>query len=215
MAITVIAVSAGAMLPPLFVASATRVQNRKVEQAMQLAQAEVDRVRAIVEQRNPDVARLVPSISYRGGAITDDTFETVGAPTQIATQCRSINDANNTYSATDIIDGSAVLPIDTDGIANDDGSCDPEFLLQTFRTATGDTNGDGLDDGTDFKVGVRVYSGAIDPSAQTLGTEQASLKFTTGTGQQLARPLAVMYTSVSNVNQRDSMCNFQNMDDCP
>ena len=215
MAITVIAVSAGMMLPPLFVASATRIQNRKAEQAMQLAQAEVDRIRAIVEQRNPDIETLVPSIIYDGATITNNTFTSVGAPTSIANECRSINGGNNTYSFDNILAGELALPVDTDGIANADGSCAPEFLLQTFRTESGDSNSNLVDDGNNFRMGVRVYAGTVDPTTQTLGTDQATLKYTTGPGQQLVRPLAVMYTNISSVNQSNSMCRFQNIENCP
>lgn len=200
MAITVIAVSAGAMLPPLFVASATRVQNRKAEQAMQLAQGEIDRVRAVVEQQSFDPA-VLPATTFGGTAIND--INAVAAPTDIADRCRSINSNNNNYIEGELIDGALLLPIDIDGIANPDDSCEPEFLLQTFRS-----------NGQTFRMGVRVYTGNVDPKAQSLGTTQAALKYTTGTGQQAVNPLAVMYTDISDVNQSDSMCRFQRIQDC-
>ena len=47
-AIAVIALTGAMIGPPLVMAAATRVQNRRAEQALQLAQGEVDRIRAMV-----------------------------------------------------------------------------------------------------------------------------------------------------------------------
>lgn len=52
--IAVIAVVISSFTPPIFLAVGTRVQNRRAEQAMQLAQAEVDRVRRLVERGQYD-----------------------------------------------------------------------------------------------------------------------------------------------------------------
>lgn len=60
MGILVISVVAITITPPIVLSTATRVQNRRAEQAMQLAQAEVDRIRVFVEQGVADTAKLPP-----------------------------------------------------------------------------------------------------------------------------------------------------------
>ncbi|NET10377.1 MAG: type II secretion system protein, partial [Symploca sp. SIO2B6] len=60
-AIAVIALTGAMIGPPLVMAAATRVQNRRAEQAQQLAQGEVDRIRAMVIQGNA-TAELLPKL---------------------------------------------------------------------------------------------------------------------------------------------------------
>ena len=77
MAIVVIAIVITASTPPILLAVATRIQNRRAEQAMQIAQQQIERVRLIVDQGNYTNSDLPPAAS-----ITDpDDINTVGAPT--------------------------------------------------------------------------------------------------------------------------------------
>jgi len=46
-AIAVVALAGALITPPLFLAAATRVQNRRSEQALQIAQGEIDRIRTL------------------------------------------------------------------------------------------------------------------------------------------------------------------------
>ena len=57
-AIVIIAVVGVAITPPLFLATAARVQTNRAEQAVQISQGEVDKVRVLVEQGAYDSADL-------------------------------------------------------------------------------------------------------------------------------------------------------------
>ena len=206
MSIVVIALTGAMMLPPLFVATANRVQNRRAEQALQLAQGEVDRVRALVEQQTQD-DRNLPKVATN---VTE--LSNVPAPGAISSITRSVSTACNSaelpantvlgFSATPELPAvTEFLNIDLDGKAD----CEPEFLMQIFRTeATNDQ----------FELGVRVYASSADPQNQALKTDEASLKYTTGTGNQNSSPLAVVYTEIKAVNAIQSMCKFQFHDAC-
>lgn len=63
--IVVVTAVISAITPPIFLVTASRVQNRRADQAKQLAQASVDRVRRLVETGNyskDDLDRLVPYV---------------------------------------------------------------------------------------------------------------------------------------------------------
>ena len=212
MAIVVISITAGAMIPPLFVAAATRVQTRRAEQALQIAQGEVDRIRALIEQSPRETFdTILPPDQYGGSIIEVGAMEAVGGPENDFGACRSTNSASNTYEGERLTNADQYLAIDTDGdaLGND---CNADFIMQTFRSeSTQDSQ---------LHLGVRVYAGnAIKTLANggTLKTDEAGLKFTTGAGQQLDRPLAVLFTKISASNRSgiDSMCLFQNHADCP
>lgn len=148
---------------------ATRVQNRKAEQAQALAQQEVDRIRVLVEQ---------------GGYTIDDL------PTNKGT-----GDAQLVAAPSSLAD---IQEVDLD---NDD---EIDFLVQTFRTKDTVLRSDGLPEG--FEMGVRVYSARAEQNLGSLGTEQASLQMTTGTGRQTINPLGVIYTSIVRNDRSYSLC---------
>ena len=192
MAIVVIALTGAMMLPPLFVASATRVQNRRAEQALQLAQGEVERVRALVTQKRQNAGNL-PRVA---NAVN---LSSVPAPNVAPTKTRAVTSAC-TSSANQQTEPTEPLGIILDA------DCNPDFLMQVFRTQ-GDNN--------QFELGVRVYSSsALGNIGNGLQTEEASLKYSTGTGNQKVFPLAVIYTDIRAVNSSQSMCNFQVHSDC-
>jgi type II secretory pathway pseudopilin PulG len=188
-AIAIVALTGALITPPLFLAAATRVQNRRSEQALQIAQGEIDRIRTRVEQGAHSTDTLPDDV--------EDADFPVGAPTAIANFIRTVNTADATCNGTPIYNNSTLpanelLPVDTDG------DCQADFFLQSFRTVGG-----GIIDGkpTDLSVGVRVYSENIatgnDQLRNALQTEQASLRFTTGEGNQRQSPLAVLYTQIT------------------
>ncbi|MCY7282913.1 MAG: type II secretion system GspH family protein [Cyanobacteria bacterium CAN_BIN43] len=59
-AIVVVSITLVSITPPIFWATGTRVQNRRAEQALQLAQGEIDRVRTLIDQGQTDPAILPP-----------------------------------------------------------------------------------------------------------------------------------------------------------
>ncbi|MGV0025146.1 hypothetical protein ACFE35_09100 [Phormidesmis priestleyi ANT.L61.2] len=194
-AIIVITVTLVSILPPIFWATGTRVQNRKAEQASQLAQGEVDRVRTLVERGGYTLAQLPPPVATNATIRGDATV--VPAATVSSGTLMSSNSSCNTDTGIPPALGR-YTPIDTEG------DCRPEFLIQTFRSPGVDANGAEIAAGSTsvpdgFVMGVRIYASvALDTlrNGGTLDTKQASLKGTSGLGGQRIRPLAVQYTTI-------------------
>ena len=89
MAIMVITVVIAALTPPIFISVATRVQNRKAEQAIQLAQGEIDQVRRLVERGNYTTNELNSVAPVAAGGMT--CLTNVSAPAS----AEEIIDLNN------------------------------------------------------------------------------------------------------------------------
>ena len=206
-AIVVISVTLVAITPPIFWATGTRVQNRRAEQALALAQGEIDRVRAEIE---------------RGGSITpSDLPASVGATNLMAnyegpapgafwSKMRSVRPEYNT--AETVIDSqrfpaaNQYLRVDTDGVEDADETRRAEFFVQVFRdTGVCDENPcSSTAVPRIFSVTVRVYSAiAKDSTEPKLKNTRASLTGTTGTKQAKDRPLAILTSEVSrSVNSK-------------
>lgn len=182
-AIAMIGVSTATIAPVMLFSVATRVQSQKAEQALQLAQLEIDTIRVEVERGNNAFVS-----SYPKTLETEDDIAETDAP-------------ENVYSAltTDPKDARAA-DIDDDG--------EDDFAIQVFRTeGVLDPNGDPMA----FRVGVRVYDvDAVrnNPSSALL-TDQASLAFTSGEGQRGLRPLATLYTDIVSGDRDLSLCNYR------
>lgn len=201
-AIVVIALTSASIAPVLVLSVATRVQNQKAEQALQLAKGEVDRVRLLVE-RSPTYTsadlRLAessaaplnstPSSTSQGTAIT-----TVGKPTSLVAKAAW---SLSTYVPSDV----AAREID----ANGDGT--PDFVIQSFR---GGSPMVGATMPVAFDMGVRVYdySAILRNGIGTLETKPAGLGFTSGEGQRGKKPLAVVYTQIINSDNPLSVCTY-------
>lgn len=198
-AISVIALLGAMITPPLFVAAATRVQNRRAEQAFQLAQAEVDRLRALVVRGQHEIRNLPAVVNSLG--VND-----APAPTAPSGFLKSIDDTCNTYQGQQI-PATQVLPIDITG------DCEPEFLMQVYRTRSADeiseSGGRPTYQPIDFDVGIRVYSIRAEANLGRLSAEPASLQFTTGEGNQRERPLAVLNSDFKWSDQSGALCNYQ------
>lgn len=182
MAMVVVTVTLVAIAPPIFLVVGTRVQNQKSEQARQLAQLEIDKVRLLAEKGSYNNTVLPPLAS---GAEATGNATAVGVPT-LSASCTSTPTA------------SQACPIYTNS------STVPSFYVQKFRTKE-------ISNGTQvvaFQMGVRVYSAAAKDQSG-LQTTQASLKFTTATGSQRKYPLAVMYTTVARSDLKDSLTQYK------
>jgi prepilin-type N-terminal cleavage/methylation domain-containing protein len=187
-AIMVIAVTVAAITPPLFVSVATRVQNQRAEQAQQLAQQEIDRVRILVERGAYDATNYTTILPPAAtGLITG-----VAAPTTAPPQNSNLNDRAQATSAT----RAYVVDVDRDGRE--------DFLVQIFRDQ-GVNGVSGSPPPIGFRMGVRVYSSQARPRLGSLLTDTATLKFVTGQGQQITRPLAVLYTQIARSDSRNSL----------
>lgn len=179
MAMLIIVVTVTMITPPIFLSVATRVQNQRMEQALQLAQSEIDRVQLLVERGTYANTDLPPSIGT--GAVAS-----ASAPSSTVDGRADISAAGEAYE----------VDIDNDG--------DSDYAVQFFRTdgSTGTANSD--DQILSFNMGVRVYSMLAFENGGTLGTTQAPAQFTSGTGKQSSQPLAVLYTTVARGDATNS-----------
>ena len=191
-AIIVIAATVAVITPAVVLAVATRVQNQRAEQAFQVAQAEVDSIKLLLERGGGDTLNvpLTPSAVTRAAQFQAN----VPAPENIA----AIGAASPAYSTT----FNSSKPVDLDG----DGSAD--FAVQMFRTA-GSTTGTTP---VAFDLGVRVYrADVVQNKAQSeLLTEQAALTLTSDEGESALRPIAVIYTSLARADAQRSLCDYNN-----
>jgi len=200
MAIAIIVLSVAMIAPPLFIATATRVQNRRAEQALQIAQGEVDRLQVLMSRNENIAVRLPVSV---GSSTALDTW---APPTGPATAVKSVNSTCNTYQDQQI-SASLALPVDADG------DCTIDFYMQSFRTAgsipqseQGSTN----PKITDFEVEVRVYSSLVTKNGWTgLQQEQVNLNLTSGEGSRRTRPLVVLNNRMSWSDRTFSLCELQ------
>lgn len=204
-AIVVVSITLIAITPPIFFITATRVQSRKAEQALQVAQGEIDRVRAVVERgvyKENDLPDKVSSIAN------------VPAPTSVASGVlKSANSGSscNTYTGA-IVAATELLPVNTDIDPTNPAICQSQFLVQTFRTAG--TKGSAVPT-TGFRMGVRVYSDnpLLRDNLGRLETTQASLRFVSGLGNQNKRPLAILYATIVRNDTSNSLQDYRTV--CP
>ncbi|MBW4515287.1 MAG: type II secretion system GspH family protein [Timaviella obliquedivisa GSE-PSE-MK23-08B] len=201
MAVMVIGLTMAMITPPLVIAAATRVQNRQAEQAMQIAQGEVDRVRATLARENGQnltLARL-PAIATGSG-----NLEAVPPPARPSTSSplkSSAETCGTNYNNGQQVAVNQGLRVDVDG------DCKADFFMQTFRTE-GTIRGSALTP-SDFHLGVRVYSIlAAKASPDPLETKPASLQIVGGEGNRRTRPLAVFYTPFSQSDQGNALCSY-------
>jgi prepilin-type N-terminal cleavage/methylation domain-containing protein len=210
-AIIILSITVVSVLPPIFWATATRVQNRRAEQAVQLAQSEIDRVRVAVERSSITPSQLPPKV---GAALKPNA----PAPSSIiaqGTKLRSAIPGCNVDDGTQATAVTQLILVDTDPEAPGQ-PCKPEFMIQTFRGT-----GKPLDDGTTapdgFVMGVRVYSivASVDSGGTALNagisTQAGNLRTTNGLGTQRVRPLAVQYSTIVKSNTSGSLAIYRQL----
>ncbi|PZO59935.1 MAG: hypothetical protein DCF15_02880 [Phormidesmis priestleyi] len=185
-AIAVIGLTAAVMAPVMVFSVATRIQNQRAEQALQIAQGEIDKVRLMVERGGDFSSELsaYPSTTSVAAA---------GAPT-LASASTAFNSTTTTVAK----------------LVNIDDDADSEFAVQVFRSP-GSPTSSGSPSPVAFELGVRVYDyqawqriggGAVE-------TKAASLSFTSGDGQRSKRPLSVIYTNIFKGDRDDALCKYR------
>lgn len=195
-AIIMIGLSTAAITPALVIAAATRVQSQKAEQAIQLAQGEIDRVRLLLETGRYDLDGLPPEAEDLTGE--PGQLQTIGPPTAVVQASASTNyftsDPRTARSAR--VGGSTFVD---------------DFIIQAWRTPSlgPERTISGQDVPIFFNMGVRVYDRrAFDNDPDALLPEGASLGLTGGEGQRSRRPLAVIYASMAKGDLDSSLCNY-------
>jgi len=189
-AVVVIAITTAAIAPMLVFSVATRVQNQKAEQALQLAQAEVDKIRLEVEQGGDYGDRLLNLSLF---STTSTNPVTVPAPTSFIA------------STTAVGDWKEARKIDFDGDGDDD------FAIQIFRTPGVEVEpdlGGSVKTPVVFDMGVRVYDARAEANIGKLSTDEAGLTFTSGDGDRSRQPLAVLYSQISQGDRRGGLCQY-------
>lgn len=231
-AIAVVGITASLILPPLLLSANTRVQNRRAEQAFQLAQEEINRLQTLAANEQHQVGRLpaVATTGYFRNNQTATSIQNVPPPRggwwQSPNKMRSTTQRCNTYApfnpspsaaptAVDIVPLNQALAIDVDG------DCQPDFFMQTFRDSGtysdlemgASTTPSATSRPTVFRAVARVYSNVPNRtnSWTTMATPvvPASLQFTRGEGNQRERPLAVMSSLITWSSASFSSCALQ------
>lgn len=206
-AILLILTTIAMIAPPLVLATATRVQNRRADQALQVAQGEIDRLRTMVAMGAHTPARL-PAVAASA------TLASVTAPTAVDTRLRSLN-LNGTGCPTARFDPNstpppATLPVSTLLPVDVDGDCTADYLVQMFRTAgqtsTVERATGRLNRPSEFDVGIRVYPIQAGDNLGSLTTAPAPLQLTSGS--QTRRPLAVLYSKFVWTEEETSLCSY-------
>lgn len=212
-AIMLIGITIAMVTPPLLIATASRVQTRRGEQALQAAQAEVDRINTMVQRGLHQDNRLPPNTAQAN-------IRNILPPTRIAsflkTPATSCPGATSPYASyprynDQPLAATDALPVDLDG------DCDPDLFMQVIRnntqyTIAEDGKATGLKRPARFQLGVRVYSKLVDTNktlvSGKLKTEPASLGLTIGQGQQATNPLTVVNKDISWGERSEVLCQY-------
>ena len=154
-AIIIVSITVVAISPPIFWATGTRVQNRRAEQALSIAQATIDQVRARVERGGAGALEL-PAIDFDAAA--GKRPNPVGPLPQTSAQwtsmqgiipkCNTVSRLESAKAAVPATETTAAVPavaadkqypdlnqyfpVDTT-TTNAASVCKPDFLVQVFR----------------------------------------------------------------------------------
>lgn len=193
-AIVIIALMVVVTTPPIILAMATRIQSRRAQTAVTLAQKELERIRLIVDSGTYTNNMLPPVGMAAGTPITNPSeISTTGAANGILPEppCAVPEDPCTPYNYNQAwwVDDSQ------------------EYFIQTFRTTGVQQDGQVVV----FRMGIRVYSKVAEADIDSLRTESAPLYLTRGAGEravinrddtdisarQRQFPLAVIYADFS------------------
>lgn len=206
-AIVVIAITLSAITPPIFVATATRIQTRRSEQARAIAQGEIDRVRTLMERGVTNITELPGGTGADvavGATLSPTNPKDIAAPVASvpASPMLSIKDCGSSikrYPDTTPVAFNQLTPVDVTG------DCTPEYAMQVFRLPAYRPDGETIP--FSLTMGVRVYSYFPGQVYPPLDAAPSSLAMTTGRrdsgGKQ--RPLAVLYSQISRNDSSRSL----------
>ncbi len=194
-AVLILQIMLAFMTPPLLLAIATRIQNQKTQQALGLAQAEVDRVRLLTERADPQTTSAVLSKQLPPEVPTATTIDPtlVGSPTVIT----SDTNCNSDRSLQSI---TGWCPLQADPPRN------YQLVMQSFRTNVKKTSG-GVP--TSFSLGVRIYTreamrfasgGTLRTQPAKLGAVAPGSGSTSGGNRFTRAPLVVLYVPIARTD---------------
>lgn len=189
--IMVVGVIVSAITPALLIAYASRVQNYRTEQAVQAAQAEINRVRLQIESGKFDGGTLPPKMAQTGAG--EFSLDDIGPPNQEKGNCPQQNVSGSTTELRNW------CGIDT----NNDGNWD--LAVQSFRSATPPEvfklTGTSPNDYKDvaFLMGVRVYTIAAvqrNPSLLHPAPKRNTASGLTDGAKSISLPLVTLYAPI-------------------
>lgn len=190
--IMVIGVIITAISPPLVIAFATRIQNYRTQNAMKIAQGEIDRVRLLVESGNYSngwTLKLPPSVGQTGaGQFNLDDIVRAPDPALNQGTCPQVN-----------VQGGASTTSWCTVDINGDGTDKWDLAVQTFRSSTPPNAYDKAgDQPIAFIMGVRVYTrAAIEGSElKTFPKRDTAIGFSGGR-KALQLPLITRYEIIT------------------
>lgn len=206
-AIVMVGLVVGMITPALVISVATRVNSQKTEQALEVAQSEIDEVRTIVERGVYEADELPPSTPFTeadGNWSTETTADgreyRIEYPQTILGPDADLDllAEDTTYADMDPFEARQV---DVDGDNN------PDFAVQVYRSP-GQVDEDGIP--IAFSMGVRVYDILAFDGDNTgnLVTDQASASLTAGESDRGDLPLAVLYTSITKGDVSSAYCDY-------
>ncbi len=197
-AIVVISVTVALITPPIFLATASRIQARRAEQANQIAQQEIDRIRSVVERGTYTEVELPPSSGNT--AVRDVAVATSVDTTTILSPSTC---GGSKYPTVKPTTSANLVRVDVDG------DCQAEFAMQVFRSKDcAATVAGGPPRGFEFGVRVYTYTPSQGGSTPTLAKDRANLKVTTGRsddGLGSRKPLQALYSKTTYANTSNAI----------
>lgn len=198
-AIVIISLTVVAITPPIMLATATRIQSRKVEKANQVAQGEIDRVRLLVERGSYAIADLPGDIGNNTiGSTPAATGSPTSAPLYSITSCAGAT----VYPGTSPVAVGSLIRVDVDG------DCQADYVMQVFRTTGYIPSGVTPAVPYSFVMGVRVYAYYPPQTFLPLDTTRASIRMGTGpldVAGGKRRPMAVLYSPMARNDSNRSL----------
>lgn len=198
-AIIIITLTVVAITPPIMLATATRVQTRRADQANQVAQGEIDRVRTLVERGKYTVADLPEPVANIDAAVATSATNVV---------LSSAVCAPGNYPGLVPTPAAQVVPVDING------DCQTDYWMQVFRTDSNPPPGETVP--FSFQMGVRVYSAYEGETAPpTLDKVRSSLVSGTNSRDRVngggaeRRPLAVLISTINRGGSDKSLCSIR------
>lgn len=220
-AMIIITLTVVAITPPIMLATATRVQSRRGEQATQIAQGEIDRVRLMVERSDKLLNYTKEDLPADAGTTIKNVPAATANPTagplsSARSDCPApptpTSPASPSFNGRYPLASPKQLPI-TDLVQVDiDADCFPDYVMQVFRAEDQvSLDATAATPPFAFKVGVRVYKYFPDETFPTLATDRASFVATGGSVRDTddkakRKPLAVLYSTISRSGSSNTLC---------
>jgi type II secretory pathway pseudopilin PulG len=197
-ALTILAIITAISAPAILIALLTRVESKRISQARQLAQQQVDSIQQLLANSESYSSSSLPPST---GSTSTSNLVPAAAPSDIST-CTSIPCSTSAQAA--------IVPLNN-----------TNFLIQTFRTTGVSRNaidstiaaGSSLDVPVAFRLGVRVYGPRAITYFQKGGALQ-SAESSSSTGLQSSQvneaqyPLATLYVNVVKSNLSKSQAAY-------